>query len=111
MMKSKASAKYVRVPPRKARLIADMVRGKGTNEATAILRFTPNRSAKILEKLLKSAIANATSDGKVDVDLLFIQELMVNEGPVLKRFTPRAHGRATRINKRTSHIHMVLAER
>ncbi len=110
-MSAKASVKFVRVPPRKARLVADMVRGKGTNEATAILRFTPNKSAKILGKLLKSAVANATVDGKADVDNLFIRELMVNEGPVLKRFKPRAHGRATRINKRTSHIHMVLAER
>ncbi len=110
-MASKAVIRYVRVPPRKARLVADMLRGKNANEASAILRFTKNESAKVMAKLLKSAISNATSGGKVDADTLFVSEIMVDPGPSLKRFTSRAQGRATPVLHRTSHIRMVLAER
>jgi len=110
-MASKAKVSYVRIPPRKARLVADLVRGKDANAATAILQYTTHKSAKVMEKLLKSAISNAVSRGNVDVDTLFIREITVDNGPILKRFTSRAMGRGTRVNKRTSHITMVLDER
>lgn len=110
-MSMRATAKYIRVPPRKARLIADLVRGKDASQASAILRYTPNKTAPILSQLLKSAIANATSTGKVNVDKLYVQEIAVDPGPIVKRFTARAMGRGTRVNRRTSHIRITLAER
>lgn len=108
---STAKLRYLRVPPRKARWVADLIRGKNVNKAKSDLQFTEKKAAKHLQQLLTSAIANATQTGKVDPDLLFIKEIMVNEGPVIKRFKPRAQGRATRINKRTSHVTIVLGEK
>ncbi|HLG20936.1 MAG TPA: 50S ribosomal protein L22 [Bdellovibrionota bacterium] len=110
-MASKVFLKYVRVPPRKARLVADMLRGRSVEEATAILKFTTHKSAPTFAKLVKSALANATSQKKVDPDSLYVKEISVDNGPIMKRFTARAMGRGTRVNKRTSHITVVLDER
>lgn len=111
MQKAKAVARYVRIAPRKARLVVDLIRGKKVGEAIAILRHTPKSSTPVLEKLLNSAMANAENNYKMDVNNLFISEAFVDEGPTLKRFRPRAQGRASRINKRTSHITIVLTEK
>ena len=110
-MAARASAKFLRVPPRKARLVADLIRGKRAQEATSILRFTPNKSAKMIEKVLHSAVSNVTFDGKVDEKNLFVKEVVVDAGPILRRYNPRAQGRADRMNKRTSHITVVLGEK
>lgn len=106
----KAVLKNVRIAPRKVRLVADLVRGKQVQEALDILKLTTKRSAPVVSSLLTSAIANATSRSTVDVDRLVISELMVDGGAMLKRFMPRAQGRATPILKRTSHITMKLKE-
>ncbi|MFH1262316.1 MAG: 50S ribosomal protein L22 [Pseudomonadota bacterium] len=110
-MANQAKASYLRVPPRKAKLVVDMVRGKNANDATAILLHTRHKSAKMISKVLKSAIANASQASRVNVDALYVKEICVNPGPIIKRFTPRAMGRGTRVNKRTSHIVVVLGER
>ena len=109
-MEVKAKLKFVRVSPRKAQLVADLVRGKGSEEAVNILTFTKKAAAKIIIKLLKSAIANATQKKNIDIDRLFIKKITVDQGPTMKRFQPRALGRATTIRKRTSHITIVLDE-
>lgn len=109
-MESKAIAKYQRVSPRKARLVARNVQGLGIEEAMNILRFTHNKPAGIIFRVMKSALANADQIGGVDVDALVVKEVMVNEGPTWKRFMPRAQGRATKIRKRTSHITVILSE-
>lgn len=111
-MKSRAILKFVRVPPRKARLVIDMIRGRDVEEALSIVRFTPKRAARVVEKVLKSAVANAQHNhGVRDVDRLFVKTAVVDEGPRWKRWVPRAMGRATPIQKRTSHITIVLDER
>ena len=110
-MAAKARLSYLRVSPQRVKLVADLVRGKGVAEATSILRFTPNRSARPILKLLKSAISNAVTKGDVDTDNLFVSQVLVGPGPIIKRFTTRAMGRGTRVNKRTSHITIVLGER
>jgi len=110
-MEVKATLRFVRVSPTKAQLVADLIRGKGSEEAINILTFTKKAAAKILIKLLKSAIANATQKKNMDVDRLFIKKITVDQGPTMKRFQPRALGRATTIRKRTSHIHIVLDEK
>jgi large subunit ribosomal protein L22 len=107
-METQAKLRNVRLSPRKARLVVDMVRGKGIQEAMNILQFSPQKTAPILSKLLKSAVANAEQKGVSDVDQLFVKTVMVDQGPVLKRFMPRAQGRASRIRKPTSHITVVL---
>ena len=109
-MEVRARLRFVRVAPRKARLVADLIRGKGSEEALNILTFTKKAAARILVKLLKSAIANATQKKTVDIDRLFIKKIVVDQGPTMKRFQPRALGRATMIRKRTSHITIVLDE-
>lgn len=110
-MEVKAKLKFVRVAPRKAQLVADLIRGKGSEEALNILAFTKKAAAKIIIKLMKSAIANATQKKKnIDVDRLYIKKITVDQGPTMKRFQPRALGRATTIRKRTSHITIVLEE-
>ena len=106
-----AKLRFVRISPRKARLVADLIRGKRSEEALNILIFTRKAAARILIKLLKSAIANATQKKTIDVDRLYVKKITVDQGPTMKRFTPRAMGRATTIRKRTSHIHMVLDEK
>jgi len=108
----RAVGRYLRVSPRKARVVADMIRGKDVEEAMNILSFVPRRACKVIEKVLTSAVANAeTSPDIEDPDALYIREIMVDGGPVLKRYRPRAMGRATMIRKRTSHITIVLDER
>lgn len=110
-MEVRAKLKYVRVGPRKARLVADLIRGKGSEEALNILSFTKKMPARVIMKLLKSAIANATQKKTVDVDRLYIKKITVDQGVTWKRFIPRAMGRATPIRKRTSHITIVLDEK
>ncbi|MTI48332.1 50S ribosomal protein L22 [Sporosalibacterium faouarense] len=110
-MEAKAIAKYVRIAPRKVKLVADMVRGKHVDEAIALLKYTPKKGAKELEKVVKSAVANAENNHDLDRESLYISQVYANEGPRLKRFRPRAQGRAFTILKRTSHIGVVVKER
>lgn len=110
-MEVRAVGKYLRVSPYKVRLVADLVRGKKVDEALTILKFLPKKGGRLINKTLRSAVANAENTQTIDVDTLFIKTILVDEGPRLKRFRPRAMGRATRIIKRTSHITMVLAEK
>ncbi|ACJ32494.1 50S ribosomal protein L22 [Anoxybacillus gonensis] len=110
-MQAKAVARTVRIAPRKARLVIDLIRGKQVSEAVAILRHTPKAASPIIEKVLKSAVANAEHNYDMDVNKLVVTEAYVNEGPTLKRFRPRAQGRASAINKRTSHITIVVSEK
>ena len=110
-MEAKAKLRFCRVAPRKARIIADMIRGRNVEEAISLLEFTPKKSAQIVRKVLHSAIANAEDTGEVDVDRLFVKRITVDQGPTLKRYRPRAQGRAFRINKKTSHIVLVVDER
>jgi len=109
-METRAVAKYVRIAPRKVRLIMDQIRGKRVGEALNLLSFAPQKSAFILKKLVNSAVANAEQNSNMDVDSLFIKRVFADEGPALKRFRPRAMGRATRIKKRTSHLTVILEE-
>jgi len=110
-MEAKAIAKTVRVAPRKARLVADLVRGKNVKEAQAILMFTPRAASPIISKVLNSAVANAEHNLNLNVDDLFVKEIYVNEGVRLKRLLPRAKGQGDIIQKRTSHITVVVAEK
>ena len=110
-METRAVAKFVRISPRKIRLVMDQVRGKQVGEALNILSFAPQRGARILKKLVNSAIANAEQNTGVDVDSLYIMRVYADEGPTLKRWRPRAQGRATSIRKRTSHLTVVLNEK
>lgn len=105
---NRVSAQMVRISPRKARVVVDMVRGKEVFDALRELRFTQRKAARIVEKLIESALANIETAGSWDIEELRISRAWVNEGPTLRRFRPRAMGRATRIRKRTSHIHLVL---
>ncbi|GAF66207.1 50S ribosomal protein L22 [Alkalihalobacillus trypoxylicola] len=110
-MQAKAVAKQIRIAPRKVRLVVDLIRGKQVGEAIAILRHTPKAASPVVEKLLNSAIANAEHNYEMEPNNLVISEIFVDEGVTLKRFRPRAQGRASRINKRTSHITLVVTEK
>ena len=110
-MEVKAIAKYIRVSPRKFRLLVKEMKGKKVEEALNLLAFAPQRGAPILRKLINSAVANASQYPDIDVDNLFIKHIFADEGPTLKRFRPRAMGRATRIRKRTSHLTVILNEK
>lgn len=111
-MQSKAIARYIRITPRKVRLVSDLVRGKSINEALTILKFSSRkRTAKTLSTLLESAVANAEQQGRIDVDNLFVKSLQVDQGPTLKRYASRAKGQGMRILKKTSHISVVLEEK
>ncbi|MBA4537020.1 50S ribosomal protein L22 [Bacillus aquiflavi] len=110
-MQAKAVARTVRIAPRKARLVVDLIRGKQVGEAVFILRSTQKAASPIVEKVLNSAVANAEHNYEMDVNNLVVTEAYVNEGPTLKRFRPRAMGRASQINKRTSHITVVVSEK
>ncbi len=110
-MESTAKLSFARLSPRKTRLVVDMVRGKEIQTALNILRFTPQPSARLVAKLLSSAVANAEQKGVSDVDRLYVKTIFVDGGTVLKRFLPRAMGRASKIRKPTSHITVVLAEK
>lgn len=109
-MEARAVARYVRISPYKTRLVVDLIRGKKVEEALKILKFTKKRPAKIVEKVIRSAIANATQDSKIDVDNLFIKRIYVDEGPMLKRYRPMSMGRVGRVRRRTSHITVILDE-
>lgn len=110
-MEAKSIARYVRIAPRKVRIVMDLVRGKSIPDALAILRFTPKAASPIIEKVLKSAVANAEHNYDMDVNNLYISQAFADQGPTIKRFRPRAQGRATRINKKTSHITIVVSEK
>ncbi len=111
MAEARAIARYIRISPFKARLVADLIRGKSVNEAFTILTFTRKRASKIIEKVLKSAVANASQAGDIDPDNLYIKKITVDEGPTLKRIRPMSRGRAGLIRKRTSHITIVVEEK
>ena len=106
-----ATLKYARISARKVKIVADLIRGKDVDEALAIVKFTPKASSEIIEKLLKSAIANAENNHEMKAENLYVAEIYANQGPTLKRIRPAAKGSAVRIRKRTSHIAIVLKER
>ena len=110
-MEARAVGKYVRVSAQKTRLVADMVRGKKVDEALILLRFTPKKSGRLITKVLRSAMANAENTKAVDLEKLYIKTIKIDQGPRLKRFRPRAMGRATKIIKPSSHITVVLDEK
>lgn len=110
-MEAKAYLNYVRISPRKVSIVLDLIRNKPVDLAMAILKHTPKAACEDLQKLLKSAIANAENNHNMDVSKLYVAECHVSQGPTLKRIRPRAQGRAYRINKKTSHITLVLKEK
>jgi large subunit ribosomal protein L22 len=110
MTEAKAVLRHARESSRKVRIVANQVRGKGVDEAMAILRFQPRKAARLIRKLLVSAIANAANNNKADVETLYVKSILVDEGTTLKRWLPRAMGRANRVNKRTAHITVTVAE-
>ena len=109
-MEARAKATFERIAPRKVKIVLDLIRNKPAEEAMAILKFTPKAACEPVAKLLKSAMANAENNYDMDVTRLYVAECSVSQGPTLKRIRPRAHGRAFRINKKTSHINIVLKE-
>ncbi|MCL2088097.1 MAG: 50S ribosomal protein L22 [Oscillospiraceae bacterium] len=110
-MEARAYLKYARISPRKVQIVLDLIRGKDVGYAAAVLRNTPKSASEYLTKLLKSAIANGENNFGMDKEYLYISECFVSPGPIMKRIRPRAQGRAFRINKRSSHVTMVLRER
>ncbi len=109
-MEVRAVDKHIRISPQKARLVADMVRGKAVGEAVSMLEYTPKAASHYIFKLINSAVANCSNIEGIDIDTLFVKEIYVGQGPTLKRFRARAMGRGTRILKRTCHITVVLEE-
>lgn len=109
-MEVKAVTRYVRISPRKARLVTELIKGKPVEEALTILRFVPKKAARLVDKTLRSAVANAEQNPNIDVDTLYIKRIFVDGGPTMKRWRARAMGRATKIIKRTSHITVILDE-
>lgn len=110
-MEARAYLRNVRIAPRKVKIVCDLIRGKDASMAAAIIMNTPKAASELLIKLLKSAVANAENNHNMDVDKLYVSEVFVSPGPVMKRVMPRAQGRAFRILKRTSHITLVLKEK
>ena len=108
---ARAEHKYARISPRKVEIICDMIRGKDANLAMALMENTPKAGCEHVIKVLKSAVANAENNYEMDPEKLYVQSCFVDAGPILKRGQPRAHGRMYRINKRTSHITVVVAEK
>ena len=108
---ARATLKFARISSRKVKIVADLIRGKDVDEALAIMKFTPKASSEVLEKLLKSAIANAENNHEMKHENLYVAEIYANQGPTLKRIRPAAKGSAVRIRKRTSHITIVLKEK
>ncbi len=108
---ARAQAKYVRIAPRKVQIICDMIRGKEAAYAQALMENTPKAGCEYVIKVLKSAVANAENNFEMDPEKLYVEQAYVDAGPILKRGQPRAHGRMFRINKRTSHITVVVAEK
>ena len=109
-MEAKATLKYARISPRKVKIVLDLIRGQKADKAMAILKFTPKAACELLEKLLKSAIANAENNFQMDVSKLYVSECYVCPGPTLKRIRPKDHGRAHRILKRTSHVFLTVKD-
>ena len=110
-MEAKATLRYARISPRKVGIVCDLIRGKSVAQATAILMTTPKAASELLLKLLKIAAANAEINHQMDPEKLYVSETFANPGPIIKRIRPRAQGRAFRINKRTSHITVAVAEK
>jgi large subunit ribosomal protein L22 len=110
-MEARATTRFSRLTAQKARLVVNLIRGKSVETALGILEYTPKRAARTVAKTLRSAVANAEHGQRVDVDALYVKRAWVDEGPTAKRFTPRAHGRATPIFKRSSHITVIVDER
>ena len=108
---ARATLKFARISSRKVKIVADLIRGKDVDEALAIMKFTPKASSEVLEKLLKSAIANDENNHDMKHENLYVAEIFANQGPTLKRIRPAAKGSAVRIRKRTSHITIVLKEK
>ncbi|HHZ19409.1 MAG TPA: 50S ribosomal protein L22 [Firmicutes bacterium] len=110
-MEAKAVARYVRIAPRKARQVIDLIRGKRVEEALNLLRFTPRNAADVIAKVLKSAVANAENNHQLNRNGLVVSEAYVDQGPTMKRYHPRAQGRMAMIRKKTSHITIVVKEK
>ena len=110
-MEAKAVLKYTRISPRKVEIVLDLIRNKPVDLAMAILKHTPKAACEDLEKLLKSAIANAENNFSMDTSKLYVSEVYATSGPILKRMIPASKGRGYRINKRTSHVTLAVAER
>lgn len=110
-MEVKASLNFARIGAQKARLVADLVRGKDVNEAVKILTFSEKKGARLMKKLIESAVANAEQKKVIDLDNLFVKSIWVDMGPSIKRFRPRAQGRAFMVKKKLSHINVVLDEK
>lgn len=110
-MEVKASLSFARIGAQKARLVADLVRGKDVNEAVKILTFSEKKGARLMKKLIESAVANAEQKKVIDLDSLFVKSIWVDMGPSIKRFRPRAQGRAFMVKKKLSHINVVLDEK
>lgn len=110
-MEARAIHRYARISPRKVKIVADLIRNKPAGVAIGILKNTPKAASELLIKVLNSAIANAENNNQMDVDSLYVSEVYATPGPILKRIMPRAQGRAFRINKRTSHITVVVKEK
>ena len=111
MMEVRAVSKYIRISPQKARLVAELIRGRDVDEALSILKFTPKKAARLIDKTLRSAIANAEQSRVIDIDSLYVKKIYIDQGPTMKRWMAKAMGRASRILKRTSHITVVLDEK
>ncbi|MDR1616370.1 MAG: 50S ribosomal protein L22 [Syntrophomonadaceae bacterium] len=110
-MESRAVARYIRVSPLKARQVADLIRKKNIKEAAGILRYANKKPARFIDKVLKSAVANAEHNYNMDSDILYVSEIYIDEGPTLKRMKPRGYGRADVMRHRTSHITVILKEK
>ena len=110
-MEAKAQLKFARISPRKVKIVCDLIRGKDVKTAKAILENTPKAASELMVKILGSAVANAENNFGMDPEKLYVSETYANPGPILKRGMPRAQGRMYRINKRTSHITIVVAEK
>ncbi|UCE56590.1 MAG: 50S ribosomal protein L22 [Desulfobacterales bacterium] len=110
-MEVKAVSKYMRISPRKVRKVVGAIKGRPVEAGLEILKFMPQKAAKILDKIIRSAVANADQNPDIDIDLLVIHNIVADQGPTLKRWRARARGRGTRILKRTSHITVILAEK
>lgn len=110
-MEARAEHKFARISPRKVVIVCDLIRGKDVKTAEALMQHTPKAASELMIKVLKSAVANAENNFSMDTDKLYVKETYANPGPILKRGMPRAQGRMYRINKRTSHITIVVAEK
>jgi large subunit ribosomal protein L22 len=110
-MQAKAIQRYVRITPRKCNQVLELIRGQSVEDAQNTLQFTPKLGARIVQKVLKSAVANALHEGKVRIEQLYVKEAVVGAGPTLKRWLPRAQGRATPILKRMSHVSLTVASK